>query len=274
MLIVVGAIAAAAVALFAWRLRMLTASGAVAAWIVGAGVFSAGSWQFAAVLFAFFIPSTILSRVGRARKRALIDTGKSGARDAGQVFANGGVAATCAVLAAALGNAPLAAAFAGAFAAASSDTWGTELGTLAKAPPRSILTLRPLPRGLSGGVTPVGTMAEVAGAFIVALPAWALGVGNWWIVGVAGFAGALLDSLLGPRFSSCATALRALARAKPIRTSAVHARSASAACGGWTMMRSTRARHLPGRSWLGACRWRFAKSPRLAVRHTFFQGTE
>lgn len=210
--IVVGAIAAATVALFAWRLRALTASGAVAAWIVGTAVFSSGSWPYAAVLFAFFMPSTILSRVGRAHKRALVDTGKSGARDAGQVFANGGVAAACAVLAAALGNAPLAAAFAGAFAAASSDTWGTELGTLAKAPPRSILTLRPLPRGLSGGVTPAGTIAEVAGALAVALPAWVLGVGHWWIVGAAGFAGALLDSLLGATLQQlryCASCARA-----------------------------------------------------------------
>lgn len=194
---IAGVIVAAAVALAARRLRTLTASGAFAAWIAGACIFGAGAWTYTAVLFAFFLPSTLLSRIGRARKRALIDIGKHGARDAWQVVANGGIAALCAVLATATHAHAIAAAFAGAFAAASADTWGTEIGTLAKQAPRSILTLKPLTTGLSGGVTLAGTLAEVAGAFIVALVAWALGVGPLWAVAAGGIAGALADSLIG-----------------------------------------------------------------------------
>lgn len=192
-----GIVLAAAVAAAAWRMRALSRSGAVAAWIAGACVFASGGWPYAAVLFAFFIPSTLLSRAGRARKRALVDTGKHGARDAWQVAANGGAAALCAVLAAATHAAPIAAAFAGAFAAAAADTWGTEIGTLVKGRPRSILTLQPLPTGLSGGITPAGTAAEAAGALAVAAVAWALGIGPWWAVAAAGMAGALADSVLG-----------------------------------------------------------------------------
>jgi uncharacterized protein (TIGR00297 family) len=192
-----GILFAGAVALAAWRLRALTASGAFAAWIVGACVFGAGGWAYTAVLFAFFLPSTLLSRIGRARKRALVDIGKHGARDAWQVVANGGLAALCAVLAAATHAHAIAAAFAGAFAAASADTWGTEIGTLAKQPPRSILTFKRLATGLSGGVTGVGTLAEIAGALAVALVAWALGVGVWWSIAAGGVAGALADSLFG-----------------------------------------------------------------------------
>jgi uncharacterized protein (TIGR00297 family) len=188
---------AAAVALIAWRFRALSASGAIAATIVGACVFGAGGWPYAAVLFAFFVPSTLLSRIGRARKRGLVDTGKHGARDAWQVLANGGVAALCAVLAAATNAHAIALAFAGAFAAASADTWGTEIGTLVKMRPRSILTFKPLPTGLSGGVTLPGTLAEVAGACVVGVVAWALGIGMWWIVAAGGVIGALADSLLG-----------------------------------------------------------------------------
>jgi uncharacterized protein (TIGR00297 family) len=188
---------AGAVAVAALRSRALTRTGSLAAWIVGACVFGAGSWRYAAVLFAFFIPSTLLSRFGRARKRALVDIGKSGARDAFQVFANGGVAAFCALLSVSMHNAALAAAFAGAFAAASADTWGTEIGTLVKAPPRSILTLRRIAPGLSGGVTAAGTVAEIGGAFIVALAASALGIAHWWTIAAAGTAGALVDSILG-----------------------------------------------------------------------------
>jgi uncharacterized protein (TIGR00297 family) len=149
------------------------------------------------VLFAFFIPSTLLSRIGRARKRELLDIGKHGARDAWQVFANGGVAALCAVLAAAMHSQPLALAFAGAFAAGSADTWGTEIGTLVTGRPRSILGFKPLASGLSGGVTVAGTLAEIAGACAVALVAWAIGIGAWWIVALGGVAGAFADSIAG-----------------------------------------------------------------------------
>lgn len=193
----IGTLLAGAVALAARRARALTASGAFAAWIVGGLVFGAGGWAYAAVLFSFFLPSTLLSRIGRARKRSLVDIGKHGPRDAGQVVANGGMAALCAVLAAATHAHAIAAAFAGAFAAASADTWGTEIGTLAAAPPRSILTFKPLPPGLSGGVTLAGTLAQGAGALAVGLPAWVLGIGPWWVLAAAGFAGALADSLLG-----------------------------------------------------------------------------
>lgn len=197
MQLALGAIFAAAVAGIALRARALTATGAVAAFVVGTSAFGAGGWPYAAVLFAFFIPSTVLSRIGRRRKRDLVDVGKHGARDAWQVFANGGVAAVCAVLAAALHNAPLAAAFAGAFAAASADTWATEIGTLAKGFPRSVLTFKPLAPGLSGGITLQGTLAEVAGALFVGVIASLVHVAPWWSVAAAGIAGAFADSILG-----------------------------------------------------------------------------
>jgi uncharacterized membrane protein len=175
------------------------------------------------VLLAFFVPSVLLSRVGRARKRALIDVGKHGARDAMQVIANGGVATACAVVWAFNHDPRWALAFGGAYAAATADTWATELGTLARRQPRSILTLRPVPAGISGGVTLPGTLAEIAGAlwlgvaglFGIAL-AYVLNFANFgfsWsarppaafvfpvflalAIPVGGIAGATLDSLLG-----------------------------------------------------------------------------
>ncbi len=120
------------------------------------------------------MPSVLLSRIGRARKRQLVDIGKGGARDALQVLANGGVATACAVVWAFNHNIHWTLAFAGAYAASTADTWATEIGTLASGPPRSILTWRPLGTGMSGGVTTRGTLAEVAGALwigIIAPPA-------------------------------------------------------------------------------------------------------
>ena len=102
------------------------------------------------------------------------------------MFANGGVAAACAIAYGFTHSPVLAAAFAGAFAAAAADTWGTEIGTLARSAPRSIV-----------GVTLNGTLAEIAGALVVGFTAWAAGIAPWWIIGAAGFAGALVDSLAG-----------------------------------------------------------------------------
>jgi uncharacterized protein (TIGR00297 family) len=186
---------AAAVALFAYRARTLTFGGAVAAFVVGAAVFGAGGWRAAAVLFAFFIPSAVLSRVGSQRKRTLGDE-KQGPRNAWQVFANGGTAAVC-IVAASSGFAPLATAFAGAFAAASADTWGTEIGMLSRRAPVSILTFRPVAAGLSGGVTPLGSIASVGGALCVALVTGLVHLGPLWGVALGGIAGAIADSLLG-----------------------------------------------------------------------------
>jgi uncharacterized protein (TIGR00297 family) len=191
-----GALLAAAVAFAAYRARSLSRDGAFAAFAIGAIVFGAGGWQAALVLFAFFIPSTLLSRVGRARKRTIIDVGKHGPRDAWQVLANGGVAALC-ILAAPRFGALYAAAFAGAFAAASADTWGTEIGTLAKGKPRSILSFAPIEPGLSGGMTISGTLATVGGACCVALVAWLAHLAPFLPIAVAGIAGALFDSILG-----------------------------------------------------------------------------
>jgi uncharacterized protein (TIGR00297 family) len=160
-----------------------------------------------------------LSRLGKGRKLALVDVGKGGARDATQVLANGGIATACALGWVLTHDARWAAAFAGAYAAATADTWATEIGTLARKQPRSILTLRPVPTGLSGGVTLPGTLAEVAGAVwigVIAVPAIALAYVGWgetfWLhvsrgvlpIGLAfaaiplgGVAGATLDSFLG-----------------------------------------------------------------------------
>jgi uncharacterized protein (TIGR00297 family) len=192
----IAALAAAIVALVSARAHSLTRGGAIAAFAIGAVVFGVGGWQCALVLFSFFIPSTVLSRVGRAQKRALVDIGKQGPRDAMQVLANGGVAAIAIALLPLCGTVALAA-FAGAFAAAAADTWATEIGTLAKGAPRSILTFRPLAPGISGGVTPQGSLAQVGGAAVVASIALLVHVAPFLPVLAGGVAGSILDSILG-----------------------------------------------------------------------------
>lgn len=219
----IAAVFAGVVAFIAWRLRTLTRSGAIAAFVVGTLTYAAGTIALTLVLLAFFVSSVVLSRFGRARKRALTDVGKAGPRDAMQVVANGGVATLCAVGFAFTHDVRWLLAFAGGYAAATADTWATELGTLWGKAPRSILTFKPVATGLSGGVTVPGTLAEIAGALWIGVvtPVAILlaavagdspfgqesgvavplilqaGIREFVIVPIAGIAGATVDSLLG-----------------------------------------------------------------------------
>ncbi len=182
---------AALVSIAAWRWGALRRSGALAATVVGAAVLGFGGLGAAIVLVLFFVSSSLLSQLppGGGRSR----------RGARQVMANGAVAA---LACGAMGGYPLAAAaFLGAVAAATADTWATEIGVRLGRKPRSILTLRPQPPGTSGAVSLPGTAAAALGALAVAAAGHFLipGIGLQAAIAVAlgGLAGSLVDSLLG-----------------------------------------------------------------------------
>lgn len=194
-----GVFLAGALAFGARAARSLSPSGAWAAVAVGTASAIAG-WSWAAVMIAFFLISSALSRFKRAKREALIGSivEKGDERDAYQVLANGGVFATLAVVATATNSPIVAAAALGALAAAAADTWATEIGTLAGGLPRSVVSLRPLPAGTSGGITVAGTVASAAGAAMVMAVAHVTGIGTVpAAVFVGGIAGSLADSVAG-----------------------------------------------------------------------------
>ena len=196
-----GLILASAIAIGGRLAGSLSNSGAIAAVAVGT-VGTLAGWSWAAVLILFFVTSSALSRFRRASREARVAgiVEKGDTRDAWQVLANGGVfglAALCLVSAptSALNWAALAF---GALAAATSDTWATEIGTLAGRPPRSIVSLKALPPGTSGGVTVPGLVASVVGALFIALAAYATGASaDTGAIFAGGVAGSLADSLVG-----------------------------------------------------------------------------
>jgi uncharacterized protein (TIGR00297 family) len=189
----IGGMLGVAVAVLAYSRRALTADGAAAAAVVGCVTFARGGVSSAAALLVFFGTSTLLSRLGEGRKQQLpLAQAKGARRDAWQVVANGGVATA----ATALGRRYAAT---GALAAAAADTWATELGLLARRPPRLITSLRRVAPGTSGGITLEGLLASAGGATLVGAAVAAFG-GDWRMVrsaALAGMAGALVDSLLG-----------------------------------------------------------------------------
>lgn len=198
----VSAAVAGAVAGVAWRARALDRGGAVAAAGVGGVVLAGGGLRWAVVLVAFFGAAGALSAFGsgikavRLRERAP----GAGSRRARQVLANGLWAALAATGAALWPTAAWSPLFFGSLAAASADTWATEIGVLARRAPRSIRTGRRVPVGTSGGVTWLGSASALAGAAFVAavgLALGSLGRGGAWAVWIAGCGGAFADSWLG-----------------------------------------------------------------------------
>ena len=202
-----GGLVAVAVAGLARRRRSLTPGGAVMAAAVGTIVVGAGGWWWGVILVAFFASSSALSMLRRERTAEIARRGHE--RDAVQVVANGGVATVIAAglfVPAELEPARFAL-FCGTVAAVNADTWATEIGRFSRTAPRLITSGRPVVRGASGGVTPLGTAGSLLGAMLIgtlaalgAVAGWAPEAPPWLLpVGttVAGLLGSLLDSLVG-----------------------------------------------------------------------------
>jgi uncharacterized protein (TIGR00297 family) len=183
------------VSVAAYAARALTGPGAVAAWAVGTAILLGAGWTGGAVLLAFFLPTSLVSRLAPRRTPALLDA-KGDRRDPWQVLANGGAAAGAALL---LVGAPAALwAVTGALAVAAADTWATAIGAGSAAPPRLLLVGRTVPAGTSGGMTARGTLGALIGAAVTA--AAALPVVGVQLVAAGtliGVIGMLLDSWLG-----------------------------------------------------------------------------
>lgn len=190
-----------AAALIARRFRSLSGSGAVAAAACGTLCVIAG-WKWAALLIVYFAAASALSWAGKDEKeeRSGGIVSKGGRRDATQVIANGGVYSLAAALTVAISAPYLAWGAIGALAAASSDTWATEIGVWLGGEPRLITNGTIVRSGTSGGVTGAGLLGAFSGAARIALCAMLVGfTGRGVVVAalVGGFGGSLADSIAG-----------------------------------------------------------------------------
>ncbi|MCU6707595.1 DUF92 domain-containing protein [Paenibacillus sp. J5C_2022] len=215
--LLVGFLGSGAAAALAYRERALTASGALSALVMGTGFVTLGEPLWFGLLIAFFISSTAWSKWKRNHRRkaeAERKYEKTGRRDAGQVWANGGVGLLLCAAHAIWPHEGLVYAFIGVMAAVNADTWATEIGALSRTAPRSIRSGKPVAPGTSGGVTPLGSAAALAGAVFIgaaaallqalAQPASAAAdapaataAAYIAAAAAAGLAGAFADSLLG-----------------------------------------------------------------------------
>ncbi|MBX5449053.1 DUF92 domain-containing protein [Thermogemmatispora sp.] len=178
------------ISLLAQRRGALKCSGVPAATATGTVTAGVGGWELGLSLIFFFVSSSILSRFHQQKKASLAAEkfSKGSARDMLQVVANGGVATWCALCyglcrrpsrqgraSPSLTHSEVAAcdswlaAFGGALATATADTWATEVGVLVHRSPRLITTGRLVSPGTSGAISWPGTLMAAAGALTTGL---------------------------------------------------------------------------------------------------------
>ncbi|MCQ6558529.1 DUF92 domain-containing protein [Paenibacillus mendelii] len=206
-----GLVGSGLIAWGAYRMRSLSLTGAIAAILMGTGFVTLGEPVWFGVLIAFFVSSSLWSkwkRWNRQKRQAETNYAKSGRRDAGQVWANGGLGLALCAMHALWPNEGWIYAFVGVMGAVNADTWATEIGALSRRAPRALLSGKPVAPGTSGGVTLLGSTAALAGAAFIGVVAALLvcaeqSPGQLSMGGliaaaaVAGTAGAFIDSLLG-----------------------------------------------------------------------------
>ena len=178
----------------------LTLDGMFAASTVGGFVFGFGGWEGAAVVLLFFLSSALLSGRWKTRKQEL---SKDDRRDGLQVWANGFWLVVSFMLLPVLESGLLILSALGALAAATSDTWATEVGTRTSSRTYLVTSFRKVAKGTDGGVSFSGTLAALAGSAVLGAAGayvFSLQLGIFICILTAGFLGSVVDSYLGAIF--------------------------------------------------------------------------
>lgn len=201
--LVLAIILSAGISLISYRAKFLTVDGALAQFVLGTILLGLGGWGWTVPMVAFFATSSILSRFWKRRRAdAEVYFEKSSCRDAGQVIANGGAAGLATLAWFFTHDVSLYHLSLGAIAAATADTWATEIGTLSPSQPILITTLQRTERGTSGAVSLLGTIAGVAGAFFISLTSlpWieiSDRLSSVFVLTASGLVGSFADSIAG-----------------------------------------------------------------------------
>jgi uncharacterized protein (TIGR00297 family) len=192
----------AAIALAAWRARSIDVLGALSAVAIGTAITIGLGLPGLCLMIAFFVVGSVVTRFGYAVKASRgIAQAKGGARGWRNAWANGGVAAVLALLAAGGPDAHLfAVAYAAAVATAAADTCSSEIGKAYGRHTVLITSLRPVPPGTEGAISLEGTLGGLAGGTLVACIGALGGLYSWAsavVVAVAGLLGSLAESVIG-----------------------------------------------------------------------------
>lgn len=183
------------IAVLAYTLKHLTFSGAFAAWISGVSVLWILRFEGFFLFLVFYVSCNLTGLLNK--KDSIAEKGSC--RDNIQVLANGLVAVLMGYCWFFTGKQAFIVAFGAAVAESASDTWAGDFGRLWPYQPLSLKDFRPVEKGTSGAVSPLGCLAAVgASGFIAFMWTVLFNVSSGWgVIMLSGFFGCVLDSVLG-----------------------------------------------------------------------------
>lgn len=203
-----GGLCAFLLAVFSIKVKFLNNSGATATFLLGTTIFGIGGLTWTMPLLTFYLLSSVLSKLGKKRKAKFdLVFEKGSQRDAGQVYANGGIAWILMIIFSLTNDPAIFFAYLGTLAAVQADTWATEIGTMWPNPKAWLITtLREVPVGTSGGVSVPGTAGAFIGSLFICASAilmnvaWVSDFGfvqSLLLIGFSGLLASLVDSFFG-----------------------------------------------------------------------------
>ncbi|MDQ1281414.1 MAG: hypothetical protein QG670_2679 [Thermoproteota archaeon] len=190
---------------FSLKVRIVNITGFIAAEIVGSIILILGNAEWFIVLLAFYFTAGLFTKYKyEYKKRIGAAEEKGGARGWKNVVANGLVASLLAMGYGLVASNIFSAGLLGAISTSAADTLATEIGLLYPRQPRLITNLnKNVEPGTSGGVSPLGEIANLFGGTLIGLVAWIVGFSGFTlqkiltITIISGFLGSTFDSLLG-----------------------------------------------------------------------------
>lgn len=188
----------------AGKKNALTFDGVIAAIILDVVIsISLGNFGFV-ILSAFFALGILTDKIKktgekREQKATFYKKARGETRNCIQVISNGGVGGVASLLYLITGERMFLIAFVASFCEALADTAASGIGSLSKTA-FDVFRMKRCDKGLSGGVSIIGTVASLIGALVIALIAMFFGaitLTEVLIVSLCGFLGCAFDSLLG-----------------------------------------------------------------------------
>lgn len=201
--VIIGVLISGLIAFLAYLKKSLTISGFLTAVVLGTLIYSFGGVIVWAALIGFFISSSLLTKLHEKK-----DHVSSKGRNYIQVISNGLVATVFSMIYFFTQVEIFLLAAVVSIATSNSDTWASEIGVLSKGKTRSIVNFKLVPKGMSGAISKLGTVASLIGSFFIAAIFVSIYViqngfdleivlSYGTIITIFGFIGCFIDSYLG-----------------------------------------------------------------------------
>lgn len=190
--------------IFSLSLKLLSPSAAYMLFCMISVLYYFGGWKAYLVLMMIFIVVIIVEKsLGKRTEKIFYSINKEhGVRNEKQLISNCLVAVILICLSGITKNELFVVAYVATLAETIGDSVASDVGVLSKANPIDICSFKPVPRGISGGVSSIGTTCSIMVCIysaIIYFWVYKQSLLNAVIVAVSAFLGILLDSVLGSK---------------------------------------------------------------------------